>query len=173
VIQRTDLNRRKFLHRSVGLAAAWEFQRVARALGFTQEASMCNTVVAEQEVGPYYVADELVRRDLREGKPGLPLQLKLAVLDIGTCKPLRNAAIDIWHCDALGLYAGFTKIQPMGMGPEGPPPGSGPNHSGPPSGFEPEHPNNRPGPPKGNGSTPSNAHHRPAHLSARHPIYRR
>jgi protocatechuate 3,4-dioxygenase beta subunit len=62
---------------------------------------VCNTVAAEQEVGPYYVADELVRRDVREDKPGLPLLLRLAVLDLHTCKPLSNAAIDIWHCDAL------------------------------------------------------------------------
>ena len=118
---------------------------------------MCNTVAAEQEVGPYYVADELVRRDVREGKPGLPLLLKLAVLDARTCEPLRNTAIDLWHCDALGLYAGFTKMNPMGPG--GPPSGSGPGGPGasPGAGFDPQHPNNRPGPPEGMGPPPAMA----------------
>jgi len=152
MIQGSDVSRRDFLQRSVGFAAAWELQRAAWALGFAEEAPVCNTVAAEQEVGPYYVADELLRRDVREGKLGLPLQLNLAVLDIRACKPLRNAAIDIWHCDALGIYAGFTKMDPTGMGPGGPPPGSDPNHFGPPPGFDPQHPDNRPGPPEGMGA---------------------
>jgi protocatechuate 3,4-dioxygenase beta subunit len=158
VIERSGVSRRSFLRASVGVAAAWELQRAAWALGFAQGAPVCNTVADEQEVGPYYVADELIRRDVREGKSGLPLTLKLAVLDVRTCKPLQNTAIDIWHCDALGLYAGFTRMDPTGMGPGGPggpPPGFDPNHSGPPPGFDPQHPNNRPGPPGGMGAPPA------------------
>ena len=164
MIQRSGVSRRRFLKGSAGFAAAWELQRAAWALGFAQGAPVCNTVAAEQEVGPYYVANELLRGDVREGKPGLPLQLRLAVLDVRTCKPLSNAAIDIWHCDALGLYAGFTKMDPTGMGPGGPggpPPGGfDPNHQGPPPGFDPRHPDpnhpsNRPGPPEGMGGPPS------------------
>ena len=149
------VSRRDFLQRTVGLASAWELKRTACTMGFAQEAPVCNTVTAEQEVGPYYVADELLRRDVREGKPGLPLQLKLAILDARTCKPLQGAAIDIWHCDALGLYAGFTKMDPTGMGPGGPPPGFGPDHGGPPPGFDPQHPDNRPCPREGMGGPPS------------------
>ena len=142
----------------MGLASAWKLQRAAWALGFAQGAPVCNTVAAEQEVGPYYVANELLRKDVREGKPGMPLDLRLAVLDVRTCKPLTHAAIDIWQCDALGLYAGFTKINPTGMGPGGPggpPPGDGPEHGGPPPGFDPQHPGNRPGPPEGFGPPPA------------------
>jgi protocatechuate 3,4-dioxygenase beta subunit len=153
MIQRSRVSRRVFLKRSVGFAAAFELQRAASALGLAQGAPVCNTVAAEQEVGPFYVADEILRRDIREGKPGLPLQLKLAVLDARTCKPLPNAAIDIWHCDAMGLYAGFTKSGPAGMGPGmgpgGPPPNFDPIHAGPPPGFDSQHPDGRPGPPDG------------------------
>jgi protocatechuate 3,4-dioxygenase beta subunit len=158
VIRRSGVSRRSFLRDSVGVAAAWELQRAAWALGFAQGTPLCNTVAGEQEVGPYYVADELVRRDVREGKPGLPLLLRLAVMDVRTCKPLSNAAIDIWHCDALGLYAGFTRMNPAGMGPGGPggpPPDWDPNHPGPPPGFDPQHPNNRPGPAEGMGPPPA------------------
>ncbi len=146
-----SVSRRSFLERGVALAAVWKLQRAAWALGFAPETPVCNTAAAEQEVGPYYVPDELMRRDVREGKPGLPLLLKLAVLDARTCRPLQNAAVDIWHCDALGLYAGFTQINPTGGGPGGPPPGFDPQHPGPPPGFDPQHPGNRPGPPEGAG----------------------
>jgi protocatechuate 3,4-dioxygenase beta subunit len=56
--------------------------------------------------GPYYVADEKIRRNITEGKAGTPLLLNLTVVNASTCKPVKNAAIDIWHCDALGEYSG-------------------------------------------------------------------
>jgi hypothetical protein len=77
VIQRSGVSRRAFLRDSAGVAAAWKLQRAAWALGFAQGTPVCNTVAAEQEVGPYYVAEELLRRDVGEGKPGLPLYLRL------------------------------------------------------------------------------------------------
>ena len=57
--------------------------------------------------GPYYIAGEKVRRNITEGKPGSPLELHLAVLDVSTCKALAGATVDIWHCDAGGIYSGF------------------------------------------------------------------
>src|SRR5262245_11018340 len=59
----------------------------------------------EQTQGPYYLPGDKVRRNVTEGKPGVPLTLKLSVLDVATCKPIKGAAVDIWHCDALGTYA--------------------------------------------------------------------
>jgi protocatechuate 3,4-dioxygenase beta subunit len=56
--------------------------------------------------GPYYVAGEKVRRDITEGRPGARLSLRTTVVDASTCKAIRNAAVDIWHCDALGVYSG-------------------------------------------------------------------
>src|ERR1700733_15050720 len=92
------------------------------------------TLVAEQEVGPYYIDDRKVRRDIAEGKPGRPLKLRVALMDSKRCAPLENAALDIWHCDALGVYSGFTTGSPGGRGgpPPGPPPfGPGPFGRGP------------------------------------------
>ncbi len=57
--------------------------------------------------GPYYIAGEKVRRDIREGHPGTRLDLTLSVLNAKTCKPIRGAAVDIWHADAAGNYSGF------------------------------------------------------------------
>jgi protocatechuate 3,4-dioxygenase beta subunit len=61
----------------------------------------------EQTDGPYYISGEKLRRDITEGRPGTPLLLRLKVVDARTCKPIKGAAVDIWHCDALGVYSGF------------------------------------------------------------------
>jgi protocatechuate 3,4-dioxygenase beta subunit len=61
----------------------------------------------EQTDGPYYIPGEKYRRDITEGRPGMPLFLRLRVVDASTCKPIKGAAVDIWHADALGVYSGF------------------------------------------------------------------
>jgi protocatechuate 3,4-dioxygenase beta subunit len=60
----------------------------------------------EQTEGPYYVAGERVRRNITEGRPGTALTLRLRVVNASNCKPIKNAAVDIWHTDALGVYSG-------------------------------------------------------------------
>src|SRR5436305_12884506 len=57
--------------------------------------------------GPYYIAGEKLRRDIREGHAGALLTLRLTILNASTCKPIKNAAVDIWHADAAGNYSGF------------------------------------------------------------------
>ncbi|MGP4001113.1 intradiol ring-cleavage dioxygenase [Streptomyces sp. 8N706] len=69
-------------------------------------------LTAEQMTGPYYLEDEKVRRDITENRPGVPLALTFQVVNTKSCKPLPNAAVDIWHCDAGGVYAGYTGISP-------------------------------------------------------------
>jgi protocatechuate 3,4-dioxygenase beta subunit len=32
--------------------------------------------------------------------------LQLAVVDASTCRPIKGALVDIWHCDAMGVYSG-------------------------------------------------------------------
>ena len=58
--------------------------------------------------GPYYIAGEKVRRDIREGHTGTLLTLHLRVLNVATCSPIKGAAVDIWHADAAGNYSGFS-----------------------------------------------------------------
>jgi protocatechuate 3,4-dioxygenase beta subunit len=57
--------------------------------------------------GPYYIAGEKLRRDIRDGHPGTLLTLRLRVLNASTCAPIKGAAVDIWHADAAGNYSGF------------------------------------------------------------------
>ena len=61
-----------------------------------------------QEEGPYYIEGAKLRRDITEGTAGMPLTLRVALLDAKRCGPLSSAAIDVWHCDAEGIYSGFT-----------------------------------------------------------------
>lgn len=58
--------------------------------------------------GPYYLNDELIRRDIREGRPGTRLELRLKVIDANSCEPIKNALVEVWHADAGGKYSGFA-----------------------------------------------------------------
>lgn len=60
----------------------------------------------EQTEGPYYVDDAAVRRNVTEGRPGVALTLRLTVVNVANCKPIKGAAVEIWHCDAGGDYSG-------------------------------------------------------------------
>lgn len=63
----------------------------------------------ELTAGPFALDGDKLRRDIREGRPGLPLTLRTTVIDVSTCKPIAGSAVDIWHCDAGGAYSGFAQ----------------------------------------------------------------
>jgi protocatechuate 3,4-dioxygenase beta subunit len=91
-----------------GLAVAFG-ARALDALGADADAETTATCILTPEVteGPYWIDENLTRRDIREGKPGLPLVLQLTIVSAKTCKPIRGADVEIWHCDAAGSYSGF------------------------------------------------------------------
>jgi len=82
----------------------------------------------EETEGPYYIANEKVHKNIVEQKHGTPLALRLAVVDAATCMPIKDAVVDVWHCDAAGVYAGFGSASTAGNGGGngGPPPGGTP-----------------------------------------------
>jgi protocatechuate 3,4-dioxygenase beta subunit len=63
--------------------------------------------------GPYYVREDLNRSDVRSDpntgavKDGalLNLTFRVSQLSNGSCSPLAGARVEIWHCDASGLYS--------------------------------------------------------------------
>jgi protocatechuate 3,4-dioxygenase beta subunit len=67
----------------------------------------------EETEGPYWVDEKLKRSDLRIDpadktlQKGLPLTLniKISALQNGVIAPLRGAYIDLWHCNAVGVYS--------------------------------------------------------------------
>lgn len=42
-----------------------------------------------------------------EGYSGIPMTLNISVVDVNTCQPIVNAAVDIWHCNAAGIYSHY------------------------------------------------------------------
>ncbi|GHE31102.1 intradiol ring-cleavage dioxygenase [Streptomyces hydrogenans] len=107
--------------------------------------SVCMPLTTEQIEGPYYIDYELFRGNVVEDRTGIPLLLVLRAVDSATCKPIRNSAVEIWHCDASGVYSGYTQ-NGNGGGGGGTPPSSMP--SGPPPTDAPTAP---PGGPDGGG----------------------
>jgi protocatechuate 3,4-dioxygenase beta subunit len=73
------------------------------------ESSAAPTCVLAPEMteGPYWIDTSLTRRDITEGHRGVPLILRLTVVDADTCKPIKGADVELWHADAEGEYSGF------------------------------------------------------------------
>ena len=69
--------------------------------------------------GPYYIANHLTRRNITDGRPGLPLALQVIVVDARTCKPIENADVEVWHADAVGVYSGYSGNAPPSGQPGG------------------------------------------------------
>ncbi|MFD9327282.1 intradiol ring-cleavage dioxygenase [Streptomyces sp. NPDC060065] len=101
----------------------------------------CYVLTTETTEGPYYIDADKLRQDVTEDEEGIPLTLRLKVIDAETCRPVRNAAVDIWHCSALGIYSGYEDMGNGGGGgtpptdaptdaPTGPPPTGGPGGPG-------------------------------------------
>lgn len=110
ITRRDSLLRFAGLAAAVGGGAAWKLDDASAAgsgpLAVSSGLVSC-VLTPEVTQGPYYIAGEKVRRNITEGKPGTPLLLKLTVISASSCKPVRNAAVDVWHCDALGVYSGY------------------------------------------------------------------
>jgi protocatechuate 3,4-dioxygenase beta subunit len=107
------LSRRSIL-RLAGIAAAslgtgaWKARDAEGGGPAAVEAGSVSCVLTpEMTDGPFYIAGEKVRRNITDGHPGTPLVLRLTVVDASTCKPIKGAAVDIWHADAAGNYSGF------------------------------------------------------------------
>jgi protocatechuate 3,4-dioxygenase beta subunit len=93
---------------------AWLGSAAVAALGLagldareTDAAAVSCILTPGQTEGPYYIPGEKFRRNITDGHPGAPMQLRTFVVDATTCRPLKNAAVDVWHADAAGVYSGF------------------------------------------------------------------
>ena len=96
-------------------ASAAFLEKSAMAGSRNRGSTLANGCVVrpEQTEGPYFVDEELERSDIRSDpsdgsvKPGAQLQLVFNVtrLSASTCIPLAGVLVDLWHCDALGVYS--------------------------------------------------------------------
>jgi protocatechuate 3,4-dioxygenase beta subunit len=57
------------------------------------------------------------RRDITEGRPGLPLTLTITVVNANNnCSPVANANVEVWQCDASGYYSEYSQPGYNGTG---------------------------------------------------------
>ena len=100
------INRRNAL----GAAAALPFALAAgRSTVALASPASTHCILTPQAVeGPFYFDPHLQRSDVTEGRPGVPLVLRMTVLDVGPCTPLTGARVDIWSAGADGEYSGYT-----------------------------------------------------------------
>jgi protocatechuate 3,4-dioxygenase beta subunit len=69
--------------------------------------------------GPYFVDEMLQRSDITSDpsdgsvSPGVPLALRFMVSHVqgSSCTPLVGALVDVWHCDATGVYSDVAGSQ--------------------------------------------------------------
>jgi len=82
-----------------------------------QQAGIPACVVRPAQMeGPYFVEERLLRSDIRldpstnRVTPGAMLDLSFAVSRLGSngCTPLSGAQVDVWQCDAIGVYSDVT-----------------------------------------------------------------
>jgi protocatechuate 3,4-dioxygenase beta subunit len=89
-----------------------------RPTGTTTAATRSCAMRPRQTEGPYFVDEQLNRSDIRvepsDGsvKEGVPVRLVFHISRIAdsSCTPLNGAVVDVWQCDALGIYSGVQDI---------------------------------------------------------------
>jgi protocatechuate 3,4-dioxygenase beta subunit len=93
---------------SAGVGAAFGFRH--RFVPASDAFAAACVLQRELTEGPYYLDLDLVRRDIRGNRKGTPLTLRFQVVDVATCRPIRRAAVAIWHADASGQYSGVAGV---------------------------------------------------------------
>jgi protocatechuate 3,4-dioxygenase beta subunit len=63
--------------------------------------------------GPYYVVGEYMRSNVKESEycDGVDLFLEVQYVDVNTCEPVPAVAVDVWNCNATGVYSGVESGQ--------------------------------------------------------------
>jgi protocatechuate 3,4-dioxygenase beta subunit len=66
------------------------------------------TMLKNATEGPFFFCTNPGSADIARGLLGAPLTIALRAINAATCEPIRDAVIDIWHCDTKGLYSGHN-----------------------------------------------------------------
>ncbi|MFK5595932.1 intradiol ring-cleavage dioxygenase [Methylobacterium sp. HMF5984] len=105
----SSFNRRSALGASLGLPLTMVGARPATANASPPAPVTQHCVLTPQAVeGPFYFDPHLERSDVTEGLPGVPLILRMSVIEAGPCSPLPGARVDIWSAGADGEYSGYA-----------------------------------------------------------------
>jgi protocatechuate 3,4-dioxygenase beta subunit len=107
-----DLHRR-WRRGAIALIAAGGGMALLRGARARAQSRPGCVVRPEQTEGPYFVDTRLARSDIRsdpqtgEVQAGVPLALTFRVSRMrpGDCEPLPEAHVEVWQCNASGLYS--------------------------------------------------------------------
>jgi protocatechuate 3,4-dioxygenase beta subunit len=106
------ISRRDSLLKLGGLLAGasalggWKAEEEAAGPAGVSSGEITCVLAPEATEGPFYLDDARLRRNITEGRSGTPLALQLKVADVSSCRAIKGAAVDVWHCDAAGAYSG-------------------------------------------------------------------
>lgn len=98
-------------------AASAQSRTTTAGQGSTVQQSLPACVLTPQQTeGPYFVDERMNRSDIRPDttdgsiREGVPLTLTLNVQQVSgsACAPLAGTYVDVWHCDARGVYSDVT-----------------------------------------------------------------
>lgn len=107
-LQSIAITRREFsLRVARGLAAVALGGGGSQGAAATADPADACTLYPRQTEGPFYLDRRQLRRDITEGRKGVPLGLVLQVVHAPSCRALSDVVIDVWHCDAAGVYSGY------------------------------------------------------------------
>jgi protocatechuate 3,4-dioxygenase beta subunit len=115
-----DKNRRDFIKMTglLGAASLMPFGKVLAETNETNKVASC-TLIPTETAGPFPLDltanTTFFRQDIREGKAGVQLNLKLKIIGNGNCLPMENVRVNIWHCDKDGLYSGYSQTNNPGQ----------------------------------------------------------
>lgn len=99
---------------STGASAAASAAATAAASAAIATALPACVVAPELTEGPYYVDVDLERSDIRANTADnvavegavFTLDWVVSQADGSACMPMEGVIVDVWHCDALGVYSG-------------------------------------------------------------------
>jgi protocatechuate 3,4-dioxygenase beta subunit len=103
--------------------SAGAMSTAAAATGTLAASAVSCVVSPTMTVGPYFVDEQLNRSDIRSDpvsgavKEGAPLRVPITVQSLSgdSCTPVAGAHVDIWHCDASGLYSDVPQNNTVGQ----------------------------------------------------------
>lgn len=65
-------------------------------------------LTSSQAEGPFFISSP-IRSDIKEDKKGKEMNLKIQILRMPDCIPIEGVLVELWHCDAEGIYSGYPE----------------------------------------------------------------
>ena len=65
-------------------------------------------LTSSQTEGPFFISSP-IRKNVMEDRKGKEMHLKMQLVNYPVCTPIEGAIVEIWHCDAEGIYSGYPE----------------------------------------------------------------